>query len=168
MNTKTTRILSVVLALVLCFGLMATAAFAADRMDAEQVRAMSIDCAYLAPERQIARTCREMHVPWPLMRGTSLFLVRRFLGADLKQRCTDHLQKTEIPALFLYGSEDDTVPCAEGWELFTACASLKEWLLVPDAGHALAFSAGGQESEEALRRLIRRGFEQETRHPEKI
>ena len=31
MNTKTTRILSVVLALVLCFGLMATAAFAADK-----------------------------------------------------------------------------------------------------------------------------------------
>ncbi len=137
-----------------------TAAFASDRMDGAQVRAMLIDCAYLSPERQIARTCRMMHIPWPVMRGTTLALVRLLLGADLRRSCGDNLKSSRVPALFLYGDADETVPFSEGQELYRACAAPKEWLLIPGAGHALAFPMGGREAENALRRLIRRGFAQ--------
>lgn len=146
---------------VLVYGLSmgaSAAAYASDRLDAGQVRCLVLDCGFLSPERQIARDCKKRHLPWSLMRGTSLLLARRILCADLTNNCAEALKNTAIPALFLHGDEDLTVPYAEGEAAFAACAAEKEWLLIPGAGHALAWLYGRPAAEAALRRMIEKFF----------
>ena len=148
---------------VLVYGISmgaSTASYASDRMDGRQVRAMLLDCPFLSPEGMIAADCRQRHIPWLLMRHTVLAIARIRLGVDMRRRCTVDLQNTVIPALFLHGGRDRTVPYEEGEAAFRSCASEKEWLLIPEAEHTLAFPLGGAAAEQALRRLIRRGFEQ--------
>lgn len=46
------------------------------------------------------------------------------------------VRRTEIPILFIHGSQDSIVPPAMGKALYEACHSSKEWLLIEGADHA--------------------------------
>lgn len=153
---------------VLLYGMSmgaSAAAYASDRLDAGQVRAMVIDCGFLSPEEQLSWDCRKRHIPWRLMRVWIRLLYRQIFGVDIRQKTSDSLRRTQIPALFLHGGMDTTVPIWQGEENYTACASEKDRLFVPEAIHTLSYAYGGEEAKEKLLKLIRRFFSDERRQP---
>ncbi len=49
-----------------------------------------------------------------------------------------------IPVMFIHGEKDEVVPCENVYELYDACPTEKELLVVPDAKHTMA-SVNGYE-----------------------
>ena len=131
------------------------AAFAADRLDPETVRGLILDCGFSSPEEQILWDLRKRHLPRRLMMPWVRLFIRRQIGKDPRQSVTDPLRRTAIPALFLHGEEDRTVPIAQGKQNYGACASPKACLWVPGAQHTTALTAGGKAAEETLFSFLR-------------
>ena len=128
----------------------AAMAYASDRLGPDRVRAMILDCGFYSPREQLATVGRRLHVPWKIMMPSIRALARLTLGLDLDTPVTDALSRTQIPAFFLHGAEDVTVDPEDGRRNWAACASEKEFILVPGANHTMAFPVGG----EALQRKL--------------
>ena len=128
----------------------ATAAYAADRLDPETVEALVLDCGFSSPDAQISGDCRKRHLPTALLMPVIRLLAKRRLGLDLRRSVRDSLARTGIPAFFLHGTEDRTVPWAEGRANCEACASRKQFYSVTGAGHAAAFITDREGAEQAL------------------
>ncbi|BCL78541.1 alpha/beta hydrolase [Ktedonobacteria bacterium brp13] len=111
------------------------------------VKGIVSDCAYTSARDILSYQCRRMYkLPtFPLVQLTSLVCKLRagyFFGeaSALKQ-----VQKAQVPILFIHGAEDLFVPTSMIHPLYDHCASPhKEKLLIPHAGHALAFAADRQ------------------------
>lgn len=128
----------------------ATVAYAADRLDPETVKALVLDCGFRSPYEQISGDCRKRHLPTALLMPLIRLLAKGSLGLDLRRSVRDSLARTAIPAFFLHGTEDKTVPWSEGKANYEACASKKQFYSVAGAGHAAAFLADRERAEEAL------------------
>lgn len=128
----------------------ATAAYAADRLDPETVKALFLDCGFRSPDAQISEDCDKRHLPTALLMPLIRLLAKRGLGLDLRRSVRDSLARTAIPAFFLHGTEDETVPWAEGEANYEACASRKQFYSVTGAGHAAAFIVDRERAENAL------------------
>ena len=62
--------------------------------------------------------------------------MKRKAGFDYKAVSTlDVLKTCKIPVLFIHGGKDDFVPTQMTLDNYSACASPKELLIVPEAGH---------------------------------
>ena len=136
----------------------ATVALASDKLDPDVVKGMVLDCGYTSVYDQLTREMQRRHLPvfliGPLLSGWA----RRFLGIDLKRLTTASLRHTVIPALFLHGERDETVPVAQGKANFEACASEKTWFSAPDAGHVLCYPSRQADCERALTSFIEKHF----------
>ena len=49
------------------------------------------------------------------------------------------VKKCRLPVIFYHGETDDFVPCDMSRQLYEACASRKQLITVPGAGHGLSF-----------------------------
>lgn len=136
----------------------ATAALAADRLDPTVVRGMVLDCGYTSAFDQLAWEMKRRHLPVPLIGPLLTGWARRFLGVDLTRPTTATLQKTAVPAFFLHGERDVTVPIAQGRANFEACASEKIWFSSDTAGHILTYPSRQADCERALTEFIKKYF----------
>ena len=125
-------------------------ALAADRFDPDFVRTLVIDCGFTSPYGQLVVECRRRHLPWPQMMMWIRLAAKIRLGVDIKKDSTDSLSKTRVPAFFIHGTEDATVPVEQGKKNFEACASEKDIFLTQGAAHTVAFPAGGEDAKKAL------------------
>jgi len=66
----------------------------------------------------------------------------------------DCVRNTNVPILFIHGKEDHYVPCRMSQEMYDACVSPKELLLVDDCGHAAAYMMAKDEYTAAVNRLM--------------
>ncbi|MBR0420632.1 MAG: alpha/beta hydrolase [Erysipelotrichaceae bacterium] len=66
----------------------------------------------------------------------------------------DCVRNTDIPILFIHGKEDHYVPCSMSENMYEACASPKELLLVDGCGHAAAYLMAKDEYTAAVNRLM--------------
>ena len=66
----------------------------------------------------------------------------------------DCVRNTDIPILFIHGKEDHYVPCSMSENMYEACASPKELLLVNGCGHAAAYLMAKDEYTAAVNRLM--------------
>ncbi len=128
----------------------ATAAYAADKLDPACVKALILDCGYCSPFEQITLDCRRRHMPTFTMMPVIRLFVRLRCGVDLKQSVIPALSETRIPAFFLHGTEDKTVPFAKGRANFDACRSRKFFFTAEGIGHTMAFPAKREAAEQAL------------------
>lgn len=128
----------------------AAAAYAADRLDPEAVEALVLDCGFASPYEQIRGDCVKRHLPAGLMMPLIRALTRRGMGLDLRRSVRDSLSRTAIPAFFLHGTADETVPWAEGRANYESCASKKRFYSVTGAGHTTAFLQDPDKAEAAL------------------
>ena len=73
---------------------------------------------------------------YPLIKlGAKLF--GRF---DLEETsAVEALQRCKKPVIFFHGENDDFVPCEMSKLCFEACASKKQLVTIPEAGHGLAY-----------------------------
>lgn len=109
----------------------------------EQVKCIVSDCAYTSVKDILSYQARRLYKlpPFPLVALVSLVCKIRagyFFGEASALR---QVKKTSQPILFIHGAEDTFVPVTMLEPLYEACHGYKEKLIVPRAGHGLAYSA---------------------------
>lgn len=132
----------------------ASVCYASDKLTKEDVGFMIIDSAYSSVDDQLRSICRKKHLPSFLLMPVTRLMVKLIFGERTKDRITDSLSKTDIPAIFIYGTSDTTIS-PEDWKTVpSSCASPHKDIIVEGAEHVLALYHGGKEAEELLRKYI--------------
>lgn len=108
-----------------------------------QVKCIIADCAYTSVRDILSYQARRLYrLPaFPLVPLVSLVCKIRagyFFGEASALR---QVSKTRLPLLFIHGAEDTFVPLAMLQPLYAASQAYKEQMIVPGAGHGLAYSA---------------------------
>ncbi|NQX49618.1 alpha/beta hydrolase [Paenibacillus tritici] len=106
-----------------------------------QVKAVVADCGYTSVEAQLSYQLRRMyHLPsFPFVPSASL-VTRMKAGYSFGEASAlNQVRKARVPILFIHGDADTFVPFAMMNELYEACQSPKEKLVVHGAGHGLAY-----------------------------
>lgn len=147
---------------VLLYGISmggSTVAYSSDKLKSELVRGMIIDCGFSSPYDQLKHDHILRHLPWRLMLPIECFLVKRKLKIDIKTPVADSLKNTKIPAFFIHGENDSTVPPEQGKTNFEACGGEKQFCLVKQGNHTVSFIAGGEKLQNKLTSFINKNFE---------
>ncbi len=121
-------------------------AHASDKIEQRKLRALVLDCGFTSTYQQLCHDAQKNHIPpVAVVPPVGLFYRLRF-GTDVKKPVTEALKNTKIPALFLHGTADSSVPFLHGQHNFEACASEKKALFVEGADHTCALLQGGQDT----------------------
>lgn len=119
----------------------------------KNVRGAIADCGFTSPMaimRHVQRAAYPMSGGW-VVQGVRLMvlLIARYDPA----RCStlDALKKTATPVLFLHGDADRFVPVEMTLKNYEACASEKQLLIVPGAGHGESYVLDKPGCEQAIR-----------------
>jgi fermentation-respiration switch protein FrsA (DUF1100 family) len=64
------------------------------------------------------------------------------------------VKKCTLPVIFYHGETDDFVPCDMSKDLFDACASRKQLVTVPGAGHGLSYPVAPEHYLDTLREFF--------------
>ncbi len=98
------------------------------------------DCGYSSAREIIQKIMREMRLPVGLLYPFVRLGARLFGRFDLEETSPmEAVKHARVPIIFLHGDTDDFVPCDMSRALFEACVSKKRLVIVPGAGHGLAF-----------------------------
>ncbi len=131
-------------------------AYASDKITDPKVRAMVLDCGFTGIYAQLANDNRKLHLPsWAVLPLLRLFYRQRF-GFDIKITSAAALGATRIPALFVHGTEDESVPFAHGKANYAACGAPKEALFIPHALHTCAMMQGGAAAQQSFLQFLDR------------
>ena len=123
-----------------------TVLMAADKPLPPNVIGILADCGYSSPRDIIKKVIRQIGLPADLLYPFVKLGARIFGGFNLEELApVDAVKKCKVPVIFYHGEDDDYVP----WEMskinFDACASRKRLVIVPGAGHGLAYPVAPQE-----------------------
>lgn len=129
--------------------------YASDAICDPKVKAMVLDCGYTSPYDQMVHDLKERHLPDRLLMPHLCALAERDIAEDLSENVRDSLAHTSIPALFMHGTADTTVPPEVSEGSFAVCASPKQLYIVPDAAHACSFLQGGEEAKAVLAEFLK-------------
>ncbi len=107
----------------------------------ESVKAIIADCAFTSPYDVFAHILkRDYHLPpFPIMNINDR-MCRKKAGYGFSDYSTlDAVKTTDIPILFIHGTEDNFVPVWMTKKNYEECRSPKEIMLIENAGHGAAF-----------------------------
>ena len=94
------------------------------------------DCGYTSPKAIWKHVMeKNLHIPYSFVSGEVDKAYKKYINVECGFSCVDALSKTTIPVLFIHGTDDKFVPIEMTYENYKACASNKELLVVPGAGH---------------------------------
>lgn len=133
----------------------ATVMMAAGEELPDNVIGILADCGYSSPKEIICKVIRQLGLPpkalYPLVKlGAKLY--GHF---DLEANSpVDALKRAKKPVIFLHGEADDFVPCEMSKACFDACASRKQLVTIPGAGHGLAYPVDRERYLSALREFF--------------
>ncbi len=104
----------------------------------EQVRAVVSDSAYTDVYAIFQKQIKEwFHLPgFPILDGANLVLQLRGGYNIKKASALNAVKESQVPILFIHGTEDAFIPVEMADELYQAANCEKEILLVDGAGHA--------------------------------
>ncbi len=98
------------------------------------------DCGYTSAKEIIKKVVREMKLPADLLYPFIKLGARVYGHFDLDATPPiEAVKKARVPVLFIHGDTDDFVPCDMSRRCFDVCTSPKEFLVIPGAGHGLAY-----------------------------
>ncbi len=117
----------------------ASIAFTAEHLRSKKVKALIFDCGFTSPKSQILLRGKEMHYPAELMYPIARIIALLAFREDIEESTLPHLQRAKLPALFIHGTKDATVPFYEGENAYREYKGEKRKLFVEGAGHAVAF-----------------------------
>lgn len=101
---------------------------------------MIADCGFSSPSKIIKKVMKDRHYPVALLYPLVRLGGKIYAGFDIEKYSTlESLKKCNIPVLFIHGEDDHFVPCQMSCDNFNACASKKQLLTVPGAGHAMSY-----------------------------
>ena len=121
------------------------------------VKGIMADCGYSSPKEILQEVIRKMKYPLRI----TYFFVRmsakifgRFDPEDAS--AVEALKDAKVPVLIIHGDDDRFVPSRMSRENYDACASAKEILIVPGAGHGLSYCVDAKAYEKAVQDFIDR------------
>ena len=106
----------------------------------ENVKFTVADCGYTSMLDEFKSNLDKAHVPaFPLLNAVSV-IHRAATGMSIKEVAPiDMVKNAKVPVLFIHGATDDFVPTTMVFELYEACTSEKDLLIVDDAEHAESY-----------------------------
>lgn len=107
----------------------------------DRVKAVIADCAFTSPYDVFTHILkRDYHLPpFPIM-NISETICRSKAGYGFRDASTlDAVRSTDLPILFIHGTEDTFVPVWMTRENYALCRSPKELLLVEHAAHGASY-----------------------------
>ena len=124
----------------------ATVMMAAGRDLPENVIGVLADCGYSSPREIMEIAIAQMGIPkklgWPFVRlGAKLF--GKFDPEEWSP--AEALKQAKVPVIFYHGDADDLVPCYMSRDCYEACASRKQLVVIPGAGHGLSYALAPEE-----------------------
>ena len=106
----------------------------------ENVIGILADCGYSSAKEIIQIVIQKMGLPVKLSYPFVKLGARLFGGFDLEETSpVEMVKKCSVPVIFFHGESDDFVPCDMSRMNFEACASRKQLVTVPGAGHGLSY-----------------------------
>ena len=113
------------------------------------------DCGYTSAKEIIKLVIRQMKLPpnlaYPFVKLGALLFVRFYPDKDYS---ISSVSRCKVPVIFYHGESDDFVPCYMSKENFDACASKKELVTIPGAGHGLSYLVAPEKYLSTLRRFF--------------
>ena len=117
-----------------------TVLMAAGKALPKNVIGVLADCGFTSAREIMVQVIRTMGLPPALVYPFVKLGARLYGGFDLEAySALEASAKIQVPAIFFHGDTDDFVPSWMSRALYDACKSRKELVLVPNAGHGLAF-----------------------------
>ncbi len=106
------------------------------------VKAIVSDCAYTSVQAELEYQMKRLYkLPsFPILDSTSLMTKIRAGYSFEEASALEQVKKSKTPTLFIHGDADKFVPYSMVHQLYDACSSEKDLLIVPGAGHGTAFA----------------------------
>ena len=108
----------------------------------ENAAGIVADCAFTSPYAIWKHVVKDnFHLSYDGIRSAAAneLCKRKIKTGANSYSTTEALQNTDIPVLFIHGSDDRFVPVEMTYENYKACASQKHLLIVPGAEHAMSY-----------------------------
>ena len=121
------------------------------------VKGIMADCGFSSPKEILQEVIKQMKFP---VRITYFFVrtaARIFGHFDPEEASAiEALKEAKVPVLIIHGDDDRFVPSRMSRENYDACASTKEILIVPGAGHGLSYCVDAKAYEKAVKDFMDR------------
>ena len=133
----------------------ATVVLAAGLSLPDNVCGVVADCGYTSPWAEFDYQLKNAHVPTsPLLDGANFFN-KHIAKYDFKKvDAVESVSHAQVPMLFIHGTKDDFVPTYMVHELYDACSTDKDLLLVEGAGHAESYPTDSAAYEAKVKSFI--------------
>ena len=121
----------------------------------ENVKLTVADCGYTTVDAQFTNVLHSAHFPaYPIIKMTNLLnkLVYKFEYS--KVRPIDAVVDAKVPILFVHGGNDTFIDPNMAYELYNACTSPKDLLIIEGADHAESFDVNPKLYSEKLDEFI--------------
>lgn len=119
------------------------------------VKGVMADCGFSSPKEILQEVIRKMKYP---LRITYFFVrmsAKIFGHFDPEEAsAVEALKNAKVPVLIIHGDDDRFVPSRMSRDNYEACASAKEILIVPGAGHGLSYCVDAKAYEKAVQDFI--------------
>ena len=105
-----------------------------------QVKGVLADCGFTSAKAIMYKVLRQIKLPpkvvYPFVRLGAIL----YGGFDPERySAIDSVTRATLPTIFFHGGDDDYVPWEMSQENYDACASRKELVIIPGAGHGLSY-----------------------------
>ena len=125
----------------------------------ENVKCIIADCGFTDLNELFSFVLQTVSVPSkPLIFMANQFN-KLFAKWDFNNiRPIESVKNAKVPMLFIHGEKDDFVPTYMAGKLYNACTSEKDYLIVPNAGHAESYQKGHELYEEKVKEFFGKYF----------
>lgn len=104
------------------------------------VKAILSDCGYDTPEYIIKKVVKDMKLPVKIIYPFIKLSAKIFGDFNLEEYSPlESVKHTNIPIIFIHGSEDELVPCEMSKKLYESCNSRKKLVTIENAGHGVCY-----------------------------
>ncbi len=107
----------------------------------ENVKGIVADCGFTSPKAIWKHVVQSnFHLPFGLYKKVADDICKKRLQVDSSDyTCAEALENSDIPVLFIHGTDDRFVPIDMTFENYKACKSPKELLVVVGAEHGMSY-----------------------------
>jgi fermentation-respiration switch protein FrsA (DUF1100 family) len=121
----------------------------------ENVVCVLADCGYTSAKEIIKKVIDEMGLPSKLLYPFVKLGAKTFGGFDPDANSPlEAMKRCKVPVIFIHGEADDYVPEEMSRINYEACNSKKELVLIPGAGHGLAYPVAPEQYVEAMKKFF--------------
>ena len=113
------------------------------------------DCGFTSAKEIMYQVIRTLGLPPKLCYPFVKLGANLFGSFDLDSySALEAVEHIQVPVIFYHGQTDDFVPCAMSEKMYAACKAKKRLVIVPGAGHGLAFPVDKEGYLQALKEFF--------------